>query len=180
MTLTDDQSFSPLLSPPSCPFLPPISQQPSPSTYQIYYHDGPLPLTYSKPLPSFQVAYETWGTLNEAKSNTILLHTGLSASSHAASTPANPAPGWWEKFIGPGKALDTNKFFIVCCNALGGCYGTTGPADLIPAGTEGEGERWGTRFPVVSIFDMVSLSFRSIPVCQSCCWRSERSCSVCL
>ncbi|KAL7416049.1 Alpha/Beta hydrolase protein [Mrakia frigida] len=137
----------------------PSYAQPSPSTYQTYHHPHPLPLTYSSPLPSFEIAYETWGTLNETKSNTILLHTGLSASSHAASTPANPAPGWWEKFIGPGKALDTDKFFVVCCNALGGCYGTTGPASLIPEGTEGEGERWGTRFPVVSIFDMVRSQF---------------------
>jgi homoserine O-acetyltransferase len=131
--------------------------------YQTYTHDGPLPLTYAPPLPSFTIAYETWGTLNADRSNAILLHTGLSASSHAAATEANPAPGWWEKFIGPGKALDTNKYFVVCCNALGGCYGSTGPASVIPAGSgiEGEGvERWASRFPVISIFDMVNASFK--------------------
>ena len=139
------------------------TQAPTPSMYQTYTHDGPLPLTYAPPLPSFTIAYETWGTLNADRSNAILLHTGLSASSHAASTEANPAPGWWEKFIGPGKALDTNKYFVVCCNALGGCYGSTGPASVIPAGSgiEGEGvERWASRFPVISIFDMVNASFK--------------------
>lgn len=126
--------------------------------YQTYTHTEPLPLTYAPPLPSFTIAYETWGTLNADRSNAILLHTGLSASSHAASTAANPAPGWWEKFIGPGKALDTDKYFVICGNALGGCYGSTGPASVIPEGSgiEGEGkEPWASRFPVISIFDMV-------------------------
>lgn len=130
--------------------------------YQTYTHTEPLPLTYAPPLPSFTIAYETWGTLNADRSNAILLHTGLSASSHAASTAANPAPGWWEKFIGPGKALDTDKYFVICGNALGGCYGSTGPASVIPEGSgiEGEGkEPWASRFPVISIFDMVRLPF---------------------
>jgi len=69
------------------------------------------------------IAYETWGELNADRSNAVLIHTGLSASSHARSHPANPAPGWWERFIGPGLAIDTNKFFVICTNVIGSCYG---------------------------------------------------------
>ncbi|KDR83904.1 hypothetical protein GALMADRAFT_54589 [Galerina marginata CBS 339.88] len=134
---------------------PPYAR-PNPATYHTYHHPHPLPLTYSAtPLPSFDIAYETWGTLSPKRDNVILLHTGLSASSHAASTPANPAPGWWEKFIGPGKALDTDQFLVVCTNVLGGCYGSTGPSSV----EEATGKPWATRFPIVSIFDMVNAQF---------------------
>jgi homoserine O-acetyltransferase len=84
-----------------------------------------------------------------------LLHTGLSASSHAAATQGSPSDGWWQKFIGPGKALDTNKYFIICTNVLGGCYGTTGPSSLDPL----TNEPYGTTFPVISIFDMIHAQF---------------------
>ncbi|PPR04045.1 hypothetical protein CVT24_010620 [Panaeolus cyanescens] len=135
---------------------PPYAR-PNPTSYNIYKHNAPLSLTYSTtPLPSFQIAYETWGTLSPTKDNVILLHTGLSASSHAASTPANPAPGWWEKFIGPGKALDTNQFFVICTNVIGGCYGSTGPSSIEQA----TGKPWATRFPIVSVFDMVNAQFK--------------------
>lgn len=145
---------------------PPYAR-PAPASYRIYRHPSPLALTYGSTLPRFDVAYETWGTLSPAKDNVILLHTGLSASSHAAATPANPAPGWWERFIGPGRALDTDRFFVVCANVLGGCYGSTGPASPMPppnnfdAGAgEGEGDGpYATRFPIVSIFDMVRAQF---------------------
>jgi homoserine O-acetyltransferase len=133
---------------------PPYAR-PNPTSYHIYHHPSPMTLTYADPLPSFDIAYETWGTLNEAKDNVILLHTGLSASSHAASTAKNLAPGWWEKFIGPGKALDTNQFFVICTNVLGGCYGSTGPSSLDPS----TGEAYGTRFPILSVFDMVRAQF---------------------
>ena len=89
------------------------------SGYETFIYDQPFALDYGSVLPSYQIAYETWGTLNAARDNAILLHTGLSASSHAASTPRNTSKGWWEDFIGPGKALDTNKFFVVCTNVLG-------------------------------------------------------------
>ncbi|KAL7342311.1 Alpha/Beta hydrolase protein [Rhodotorula toruloides] len=123
--------------------------------YQVYYHRRPFALDYGGHLPSFALAYETWGTLNASKSNAVLLHTGLSASSHAHSTPANPAEGWWEKFIGPGKALDTDKYFVICTNVLGGCYGSTGPSSIDPS----DGKPYATRFPIVSIFDMVRAQF---------------------
>ncbi|KAJ3786571.1 Alpha/Beta hydrolase protein [Lentinula aff. detonsa] len=134
---------------------PPYAR-PNPKSYHVYHDPAPLELTYASPLPSFDVAYETWGTLSPEKDNAILLHTGLSASSHAASTALNPAPGWWEKFIGPGKALDTNQFFIICTNVVGGCYGSTGPSSIDPT----TGTHYATNFPIVSIFDMVRAQFR--------------------
>jgi homoserine O-acetyltransferase len=135
---------------------PPYAR-PNPTSYNVYHYPHSLPLTYSQtPLPSFDIAYETWGTLSSARDNVILLHTGLSASSHAASTPINPAEGWWQKFIGPGKALDTDHFFIICTNVLGGCYGTTGPSSI----NLQTGRPYATTFPLLSIFDMVRAQYR--------------------
>lgn len=144
------QSPDPSSSGPEPPYA-----RPSPSTYQVYHHTKPVPLTYAEPLPELDIAYETWGTLSPARDNVILLHTGLSASSHAASTRENPAPGWWEKFIGPGRALDTRQFFVICTNVLGGCYGSTGPSSIDPA----TGKPYATNFPVISIFDMVRAQY---------------------
>ncbi|WWC65793.1 homoserine O-acetyltransferase [Kwoniella dejecticola CBS 10117] len=131
---------------------------PPPAT--LHFHSpNTLPLLYSpQPLPPFQIAYETWGTLNSARDNAILLHTGLSASSHVASggndvsSSTSSKPGWWEDFVGPGKSIDTDKFFVICTNALGGCFGSTGPSSPYPPG-DGE-TRWATRFPMLSIHDM--------------------------
>ena len=139
---------------------PPYAR-PSPASYKTYHHPSLFALTYGSHLPSFDIAYETWGTLSPAKDNAILLHTGLSASSHAASTKLNPADGWWEKFIGPGKALDTDQFYVICANVLGGCYGSTGPSSLDPTSSSSphDATRYGTNFPILSIFDMVSAQF---------------------
>ncbi|RXK36375.1 homoserine O-acetyltransferase [Tremella mesenterica] len=131
---------------------------PPPTT--LHWHSPhPLPLLYSpQPLPPYSIAYETWGHLNPARTNAILLHTGLSASSHVASggtgvsSSTSSKPGWWEDFVGPGKSIDTDKFFVICTNALGGCFGSTGPSSPYPLG---EGNvRWATRFPLLSIHDM--------------------------
>lgn len=118
---------------------------------EIFKSDDPLFLDYGGYLPKYEIAYETWGTLNKDKSNAILLHTGLSASSHAHSTIKNPKKGWWEGFIGPNKYLDTNKYFIICTNVLGGCFGSTGPQSLEPL----LGQPYATRFPILSVNDMV-------------------------
>ena len=107
-------------------------------------------------LPEVYIAYETWGTLNADRSNAILLHTGLSASSHAKSTSKNPKPGWWEHVIGPGKPLDTNHYFVICTNPIGGCFGSSGPSSLHPQ-TE---KPYATTFPIITIFDMVRAQFR--------------------
>ncbi|KAL1870268.1 hypothetical protein VTK73DRAFT_2717 [Phialemonium thermophilum] len=116
----------------------------------------PLLLDWGGVLREFDIAYETWGSLNADRSNAILLHTGLSASSHAHSTEANPQPGWWENFIGPGRALDTEKYFVICTNVIGGCYGSTGPSSIDPA----DGQIYATRFPILTMEDMVRAQFR--------------------
>ncbi|KAI0521592.1 homoserine O-acetyltransferase [Xylaria bambusicola] len=123
---------------------------------EVFRYEEPFLLDWGGVLPRFEIAYETWGQMNSDKSNVILLHTGLSASSHAHSTEDNPQPGWWEKFIGPGKCLDTNKYFIICTNVIGGCFGSTGPSDIDPA----DGQRYATRFPIVTIEDMVRAQFK--------------------
>jgi hypothetical protein len=127
------------------------------SGHTLTFHSKqPILLDWGGILPEFKVAYETWGTLNEDKSNAVLLHTGLSASSHAHSTETNTKPGWWEKFIGPDGPLDTNKYFVICTNVVGGCYGSTGPSSIDPA----NGERYATRFPILTMEDMVRAQFR--------------------
>lgn len=120
-----------------------------------FHSQEPLHLDWGGVLPEYDIAYETWGQLNSDKSNAILLHTGLSASSHAHSTEANPKPGWWEKFIGPDCPLDTNKYFIICTNVIGGCYGSTGPSSIDPA----DGLPYATRFPLLTLNDMVRAQF---------------------
>ncbi|KAH8724364.1 Alpha/Beta hydrolase protein [Phaeosphaeriaceae sp. PMI808] len=121
-----------------------------------FHSKQPILLDWGGILAEFNIAYETWGSLNKDQSNAILLHTGLSASSHAHSTETNTKPGWWEKFIGPGKPLDTDKYFVICTNVIGGCYGSTGPSSIDPA----NGERYATRFPILTMEDMVRAQFR--------------------
>jgi hypothetical protein len=128
----------------------------TPGEHLSFRSHTPLVLDWGGVLREYTVAYETWGSLNADRSNAILLHTGLSASSHAHSTPSNPKPGWWEKFIGPGLALDTDKFFVICTNVIGGCYGSTGPSSFDPA----DGQRYATRFPILTMMDMVRAQFR--------------------
>lgn len=122
----------------------------------------PVLLRSGHALPGLTVAYETYGELNAAKSNAILIFHGLTGSQHAAGHNAKVPgvgslwtreceKGWWEEFIGPGKALDTRKFHIICANYLGGCYGSTGPSSPHPA----DGKPYGTRFPRVEIADIV-------------------------
>ncbi|KIV99364.1 homoserine O-acetyltransferase [Verruconis gallopava] len=126
--------------------------------HQVFHSNAPFLTDWGGVLPEFDIAFETWGSLNADKSNAILLHTGLSASSHAHSTPDNPKPGWWEKFIGPGKSLDTDKYFVICTNVIGGCFGSTGPSSIDPA----DGRRYATRFPILTMEDMVRAQFRLV------------------
>ena len=137
-----------------------LSSGPEPSyttgQHRKWYSEEPLLLDWGGVLRQFSIAHESWGELNQTKTNAILLHTGLSASSHAHSTELNPKPGWWEKFIGPGAPLDTDKYFILCTNVLGGCYGSTGPSSVDPA----DGRRYATRFPILTMEDMVRAQFR--------------------
>jgi homoserine O-acetyltransferase len=103
-------------------------------------------------LDSVTVAYETWGSLNASRSNAVLVLHALTGDSHAAGPtgPGHPTPGWWDEIIGPGLAIDTDVYFVVCPNVLGGCRGTTGPSTISP-----DGKPFGSRFPVITIRDQV-------------------------
>jgi homoserine O-acetyltransferase/O-succinyltransferase len=101
-------------------------------------------------LAGASLAVETWGALNAARDNAILLFTGLSASAHAASTAEDSTPGWWEDLIGPGRALDTERYFVICANSLGSCFGSSGPGDADPA----TGRPYGYGWPELRVEDI--------------------------
>ncbi len=105
-------------------------------------------------LAGARLAYETWGTLNAARDNAILVLTGLSPSAHAASSAEDPTPGWWEDMIGPGKYIDTTHWYVICANTLGSCKGSTGPADANPA----TGEPYRLDFPALTLEDVANAS----------------------
>ena len=120
--------------------------------------ERPIALDNSKTLQDVTVAYETWGELNKDKSNAILLCHAWTGDSHAAGSAeeGTPTPGWWEGLVGSNCAIDTNKWFVVCTNSLGGCQGTTGPASNHPQ----DGKPYGSRFPVITVRDMVRAQVR--------------------
>lgn len=109
-------------------------------------------------LPEVHIAYETWGQLSGNKDNAILVFTGLSPSAHACSSSADPQPGWWEYMIGPGKPIDTNRFFVVCVNSLGSCYGSTGPMSI----NLETNEHYGIAFPDLSIEDIAKAGHHAV------------------
>ena len=124
---------------------------------------SPFPLRDGGTLPQVRIAYETWGELNAEKSNAILVCHALSGSHHAAGRNASIEgvdqlwqeemhAGWWDDMIGPGKAIDTKKHFVICANYLGGCYGSTGPGSVNPE----TGRHWGSSFPAVTATDQVN------------------------
>jgi len=125
----------------------------------------PFGLREGGSLSEIRLAYESWGSLNAGKSNAILIFHALSGSQHAAGfNPSVPEAathwneemhvGWWDHFVGPGKAIDTNHYFVLCFNLLGGCYGSTGPESIEP----GAGRPYGSRFPHLSISDEVRVA----------------------
>lgn len=120
----------------------------------------PFPLESGAALSPVTLAYETFGTLNEKADNAVIVCHALTGDSHAAGiySKADGKPGWWEVLIGPGKGIDTNKYFVVCSNVLGGCTGSTGPASLNPK----TGKPYGLSFPMVTIGDMVRAQKRLI------------------
>jgi homoserine O-acetyltransferase len=120
---------------------------------QLFCETNPLEMDCGEKLSPVTVAYETYGELNAAGDNAILVCHALTGSAHAAGyLSSDPkSAGWWDSFIGDGKALDTRKYFVVCSNFLGGCYGTTGPVSLSPI----TGRPYGTSFPQMTIRDMV-------------------------
>jgi homoserine O-acetyltransferase len=117
--------------------------------------DRPFVLEGGGQLRAIQVAFETWGELAADAQNAVLVCHALTGDAHAgpATSTHRPQPGWWDDLIGPGRAIDTDQYFVVCVNVLGGCQGTTGPASPSPA----DGRPYGSRFPVVTIRDMVRI-----------------------
>jgi homoserine O-acetyltransferase/O-succinyltransferase len=120
--------------------------------------DAPLALRSGAELPSFELAYETYGELNAARSNAVLVCHALNASHHVAGYYENQADnvGWWDNLVGPGKPLDTRRFFVIGSNYIGSCFGSTGPASVNPA----TGRPWGADFPVVTVEDWVAAQAR--------------------
>jgi homoserine O-acetyltransferase len=121
--------------------------------------DAPLRLDSGASLAPFTIAYQTYGTLNAARSNAVLICHALTGDQYVAEThPITGKPGWWETMVGPGLTLDTDRYFVICCNVLGGCIGTTGPKEINPA----TGGPWALNFPVITVADMVRAQVRVI------------------
>ena len=127
-------------------------------TAQRAHFDTPLQLSSGRSLPSYELAYETYGALNADRSNAVLVCHALNASHHVAGAYADDPNdvGWWDNMVGPGKALDTDRFHVVGVNNLGSCFGSTGPASIDPA----TGEPWGAQFPMLTVEDWVDAQAR--------------------
>ncbi len=125
---------------------------------QVMQFDQPLTLACGRVLDSFQLVYETYGTLNASASNAVLICHALSGNHHAAGyhSMEDRKPGWWDNYIGPGKPIDTNRFFVVCPNNIGGCSGSTGPVSINPD----TGKPWGPDFPPLRVRDWVDAQAR--------------------
>jgi homoserine O-acetyltransferase len=128
------------------------ADQPRDSLVAHFGSDRPLRLDAGVDLAPFQIAYKTYGRLNAARSNAILICHALTGDQHVASVhPVTRKAGWWETMVGPGKPIDTERYFIICPNVVGACMGTTGPSSTDP----NSGKPWGLDFPVITIRDMV-------------------------
>ncbi len=125
---------------------------------QTAHFNEPLALKSGAVLPAYDLVYETYGTLNADKSNAVLICHALSGTHHVAGkySENDKYPGWWDNMIGPGKPLDTNRFFVIGVNNLGGCHGSTGPSSINP----GTGKLWGSTFPIVTVEDWVQAQSR--------------------
>ena len=131
-----------------------------PSSLVMHFPQAePLALDCRQLMAPFSIAYQTYGRLNAAKSNAILVCHALTGDQHVANVhPVTGKPGWWETLVGPGRPIDTDRFFVICSNVLGGCMGSTGPASLNPA----TGKAYGLEFPVITVADMVRAQVRLI------------------
>jgi homoserine O-acetyltransferase len=125
---------------------------------QLHDELNPFVLESNETLAPVMVAYETYGALNEQKTNAVLICHALTGSAHAAGTDGRGQVGWWDGLIGEGKAFNTDKYFVVCSNFLGSCYGTTGPTSIDPA----TGKQYGQSFPEFTVRDMVRLQHQLI------------------
>ncbi|MBK9359688.1 MAG: homoserine O-acetyltransferase [Rubrivivax sp.] len=125
---------------------------------QFAHFGEPLPLQSGAVLPGYALAYETYGTLNAARSNAVLVCHALNASHHVAGIDEHGQVGWWDNLVGPGKPLDTDRFFVIGVNNPGSCFGSTGPMHVNPA----SGRAWGADFPVVTVEDWVDAQARLV------------------
>jgi homoserine O-acetyltransferase len=125
---------------------------------KLAHFEDPIALKSGARLDAYDLAFETYGTLNEARSNAVLVCHALNASHHVAGVYADDPEniGWWDNLIGPGKPVDTNRFFVVGVNNIGGCHGSTGPASINPS----SGRPWGADFPVITVEDWVEAQAR--------------------
>ncbi len=129
------------------------------SPVMMFGPDHALLLDGGQTLDQWQIAYTTHGTLNETRSNAVLICHALTGDQYVASpNPVTEKPGWWLNLVGPGKPIDTERFYVICSNVLGGCLGSTGPASTNPA----SGKAWGLDFPVITIHDMVKAQAKLI------------------
>jgi homoserine O-acetyltransferase/O-succinyltransferase len=131
----------------------PLAQADEPSSpVERFGPEAPLAMDAGVALGPWQIAYQTYGTLNAARSNAVLVCHALTMDQHVANLhPVTGKPGGWETMVGPGRPIDTNRFFVICANVLGGCMGTSGPASTNPA----TGKPWALEFPLVTVRDMV-------------------------
>jgi homoserine O-acetyltransferase/O-succinyltransferase len=127
-------------------------------TPQQMHFSEPLPLKSGAVLADYQLTYETYGTLNTERSNAVLVCHALNASHHVAGLDAAGQTGWWDNLVGPGKPLDTERFFVIGVNNPGSCFGSTGPMHINPA----TGQPWGASFPVVTVEDWVDAQARLV------------------
>jgi homoserine O-acetyltransferase len=121
------------------------------STHFATFDDEPFALDCGRALPSYTVAYQTWGALDAARGNAILIFHALSGDAHVSGRHEDGRSGWWDLMVGPGRAFDTDRYFVICANVLGGCKGSTGPSSSDPA----TGKPYGPDFPVLTLDDMV-------------------------
>jgi homoserine O-acetyltransferase/O-succinyltransferase len=130
-----------------------LAQVTNPQSEIVHFGaDDPLPLDCGGSLVSFSIAYQTYGTLNADKSNLVLVCHALTGDQHVANLhPVTGKPGWWETMVGPGKPIDTDRYFVLCPNVVGGCMGSTGPSSINPT----TGHAYGPDFPVITVRDMV-------------------------
>jgi homoserine O-acetyltransferase len=128
---------------------------------------GDVEVTAGMTLPAVRVAYQTWGRLNEERTNAVYVCHALTGDSHVTGDagPGHLTAGWWAGLVGPGAPVDTDRWFVVCANVLGGCQGTTGPASLAP-----DGRAWGSRFPVITVADMVEVERRVMDALEIPSW----------
>ena len=128
---------------------------------------GDVEVTVGTTIPAVRVAYQTWGRLNEERTNAVYVCHALTGDSHVTGDagPGHLTAGWWAGLVGPGAPVDTDRWFVVCANVLGGCQGTTGPASLAP-----DGRAWGSRFPVITVADMVEVERRVMDALEIPSW----------